>query len=94
MHLVRRTIFDAMRSNVDLHHSQRRRKGFVGGKEPAGKIGHSPSALTVRGYGGSRFDLTCSFHTLGFIVRYGKACREDDRVRAAAARAAQVFAPK
>src|SRR5262249_51311731 len=47
----------------DLHLSQRRRKGFVGGIDRGRKLGDSPSVVTVRPHGGGRFDLTCSFRT-------------------------------
>src|SRR5262249_36724628 len=76
----------------DLHLSQRRRKGFVGGIDRGPKLGDSPSLVTVRPHGGGRFYLTCSFRTLGFRRRTAPACQVTTRMLARPARAAQVLA--
>src|SRR5262245_64746500 len=45
----------------DLHLSQRRRKGFVGGNERGSRLADSVFRPTVSRHGGGDFDLTCSF---------------------------------
>src|SRR5262245_4549542 len=76
---------------VDLHLSQRGRKGFVGGIGRGRKVGDSLSVLTVRHHGAGRFDLTCSFRTLGFNGRTPPSGRVTARPLACPGDVAQVF---
>ena len=80
--------------SVDLLLSQRGRKGFVGGKGNAAQIADSLSLPTGSAPGGGRFDLTYSFHTLGFIGRIVPACQACARVLAGAPDSSQTVAPK
>jgi hypothetical protein len=75
-----RTIGGGGRPLVDLHSSQRRRKGFVGGIESGLEQSPSPFTPTVSGPGGGQFDLTCAFHKLRLTHRTGSVCRATHRV--------------